>query len=121
MHIKKSSQFYNIYKILTTFILVSFAWIFFRADSLNDAFRIIEKIFISAGPVFFENISNLIFAFTGIGLLIIIDLKREYFNDRWSILYNKHSFVRITGIVLLLLLVLLTGVFDGGQFIYFQF
>ena len=43
------------------------------------------------------------------------------FNDRWSILYNKYPFIRIAGIVIIVITILLIGVFDGGQFIYFQF
>ena len=121
LHIRKSSQFYIIYQIVITFSLVSFAWIFFRADSLRDALGIVEKIFTTAGPVFSENASNLIFAVMGIVLLVLIDLKREFFNDRISVLYSKNSVIRICGIVFLILLILVTGVFDGGQFIYFQF
>jgi alginate O-acetyltransferase complex protein AlgI len=31
--------------VITTFLLVSFAWIFFRANNIKDAFYIIKKIF----------------------------------------------------------------------------
>jgi D-alanyl-lipoteichoic acid acyltransferase DltB (MBOAT superfamily) len=120
-HIRKTSNFYILYKISITFILVLFAWIFFRADSLNGAFYIIKKIFTSSGSVFYEIPSNLIFAVIGIISLIIIDLKREYYNDRLSVLYNKNPFVRIAGILFIVIVILLIGVLNGGQFIYFQF
>ena len=120
-HIRKSAGYYIIYKIILTFILVLFSWIIFRADSLSVAINIIKKIFVSSGSVFYERPSDLIFAFIGIILLIAVDIKREFFNDRWSILYSRYSLVRIAGIVLIVLTILLIGVFDGGQFIYFQF
>ena len=119
--ISKDSHYYKIYKILLTFILVSFTWIFFRANSLTEAAHIIQKIFTSFGSIFYESPYDLMYAIIGIISLIIIDFKREYFNSHFSILYNKHSFVRTAGIVTIIITILLIGVFDGGQFIYFQF
>ncbi len=120
-HIRKTSNFYILYKTILTFVLVLFAWIFFRADSLTEAIYIIKKIFTSNGSIFHESISELIFAIFAIISLVAIDLKREYFHDRWSILYNKHSFIRIAGIIFIIIIILLVGVLDGGQFIYFQY
>jgi len=121
LHIKKKSQLYNYWQILITFLLVLFAWIFFRADSLTEAINIIVKVFTSSGFPFYETLSGLLFSVFGIMMLITVDLKREFFNDSFSILYNKYQFVRIAGIVIIVLTILLIGVFDGGQFIYFQF
>jgi D-alanyl-lipoteichoic acid acyltransferase DltB (MBOAT superfamily) len=120
-HIRKTSHYYIIYQILLTFILVSFAWIFFRSDSVAEATSILRKIFTSTGPVFFESPAFLIFSVFGIISLIVIDIKYEFFNDRCSLLYNKSPVIRIAGIVIIVMSILLIGVFDGGQFIYFQF
>jgi D-alanyl-lipoteichoic acid acyltransferase DltB (MBOAT superfamily) len=120
-HIKKASSYYIIYQVLLTFALVSFAWIFFRADSINEAISIIRKILTSSGPVFYESPAYLIFPIFGIISLIAIDYKQEYYNGRWSILYNKYPIIRIAGIVFIVMTILLIGVLDGGQFIYFQF
>jgi hypothetical protein len=54
-------------------------------------------------------------------LLITIDLKREFFNSRIAFLSSRFSIVRIGTIVMLILIILLIGVFDGGQFIYFKY
>ncbi len=120
-NIRKTSHSYIAYKIILTFILVSFAWIFFRADSLSEATQIVRKIFTSFGPVFYESPYELIYAAIGITMLLLVEFKREYFNSRLSLLYNKSPFVRYTGIVVIVMIILLVGVFDGGQFIYFQF
>ena len=121
LHLNKTSPFYILYKVILTFTLVSFAWIFFRAGSLSEAFEIIKKILTSHGALFYESPWDLIYAFFGISLLVLIDFKREFFNDRFSLLYNKFSAIRIGTIVVMVMIILLIGVFDGGQFIYFQF
>ena len=46
-------SFKEILAIFSTFLLTVFAWIFFRADSLNDAFKIVYKI----GEGFFQKSS----------------------------------------------------------------
>ncbi len=121
LHIKKTSLFYISYQTVVTFILISFAWIFFRADTATEATIIIRKIFTTTGPVFYESPAFLLFSVFGVISMIILDVKYEYFNDRLSLLYNKSQVIRIAGIVIIVMSILLIGVFDGGQFIYFQF
>jgi hypothetical protein len=80
-----------------------------------------KSIVVSQGSLFYEKSSDLIFAAMGITALIAIDLKREYMNSSVSVLYNRFMVVRMAGIVFIVITVLLSGVFDGSQFIYFQF
>lgn len=120
-HIHKTSIIYIFYKVFITFILVSFTWIFFRASSLSLAIEIIKKIFTSIGTPYYESPANIIYAVFGILTLIIVDFKREFFNNRFSLLYNKYSAIRLGTIVTMVMVILLLGVFNGGQFIYFQF
>jgi len=125
LHIKKISYYYLIYKTILTFILVLFAWIFFRADNIKDSFNIIRKILTFNGTVFlgdtFEVINSLIFSFFGIGFLLIIELKEEYFSNTFSFFNNTNWIIRNLSYALLIISIILFGVFDGGQFIYFQF
>lgn len=118
--IKKNSGGYIVFSIVLTFMLVMIAWIFFRAASVTEALSIIGKIFSPSGEIFFKP-SELGFAFIAISSMIAIDLKQEFLNDKLHILHNKRFSVRLTGVVLLAVSILLLGVFDGGQFIYFQF
>jgi alginate O-acetyltransferase complex protein AlgI len=120
-NIRKTSPYYIFYKTIVTFALVLFAWIFFRADSLTAASRIIGKIFTTSGSVFYDKPSDFIYTVLGIIALVAVDLKREYYHGNWSVFYNKYPVVRIAGIIFIILTILLIGVFDGGQFIYFQF
>jgi alginate O-acetyltransferase complex protein AlgI len=108
-------------QIITTFILASFAWIFFRANNLHDAIFIIKKMATFKGPVWFENPSMLIYSFGAILLLLAAESKQEYFKGSFSFMHNKNWVVRNAVYAFLIILILLVGVFDGGQFIYFQF
>lgn len=120
-HVKKTSPYLLFYKMLTTFMLVLLGWVFFRSSTLTEATKIIGKIFTSSGAVFYHSPYDLIYSIIGILLLIILDFKREFFNNRLSILYSRYQGVRIAGIVIMVIIILLIGVFDGGQFIYFQY
>jgi len=108
-------------EISTTFILACFAWIFFRANSVHDAFYIIRKMFTSRGPVYFQEPSMIIYALFGILFLICVEWRQEFSPHRVSLLNNPHWLVRNLACAMLIVLILLIGVFDGGQFIYFQF
>ncbi|MGE5406339.1 MAG: MBOAT family O-acyltransferase [Methanosarcina sp.] len=119
--INMHSRSYTFLRITTTFFLVLICWIIFRAQSVDQAMQIMKSILISHGSIFYEKSSDLIFSVMGISALIAIDLKREYFNSRVSVFYNRFLPVRMAGIVFIVITVLLSGVFDGSQFIYFQF
>jgi D-alanyl-lipoteichoic acid acyltransferase DltB (MBOAT superfamily) len=119
-HIDKKSPGYTVFSILVTFVLVLIAWVFFRADSLSEAFNIIGKILSMQGDIFFKP-SELGFALLAIGSLIFIDLKHEFRGGRHLILHSSRFPVRLAGVVFLVVSILLLGVFDGSQFIYFQF
>ncbi len=108
-------------QIIMTFLLVSFAWIFFRANNIADALLITRRIFTSPGPLFFENSSMLIFSFAGIFILLFAEIKKEYYKGKFSFFNNEKWMVRYLSYATLLILILLMGVFDGGEFIYFQF
>lgn len=108
-------------QILITFLLSCFAWIFFRANNVTDAFYIIRKIFRFKGPIFFDQLSIIMYPFFGISFLLFIELKQEYYKGKFSFLNNNNWVFRFLSYSFLIILILLIGVFDGGQFIYFQF
>ena len=73
------------------------------------------------GKVFYENPSMLIYSFIGILILFIAEFKTEFLPNSFSLLNNGNFLVRNVSYASLVILILLFGVFDGGQFIYFQF
>ena len=114
---------HNTVQIITTFLLVTFGYIFFRANSFPDAIAIIKKIFSFTGPVYYHDNdpSLMIFSFSGILFLILVEVKRVYYKGNLSLFNNKNWFISSFSYVILIFFILLLGVFDGGQFIYFQF
>ena len=118
---KKSSKFNFALQISITFLLTCFAWIFFRANSIDDALLIVEKIFSSQGSLFIENPSMIIYSFLAIFILFFVEMKQEYYKGNFSFTKNSNWLIRNLSYAFLLILIFLIGVFDGGQFIYFQF
>ncbi|MCL4164560.1 UNVERIFIED_CONTAM: hypothetical protein GTU68_024768, partial [Idotea baltica] len=116
---QKISVFNRIIRIFIVFILVDFAWIFFRANNVTDAFYIISNIFDFGGDLYI-NYKVFFYAIIGIFILFINDLIIENFPN--SILENtKMNYLIVIYFALLVCLILFIGVFNGGQFIYFQF
>ena len=109
------------FQIVITFILANFAWIFFRANSLADALMIIRKIFSFSGTLYYENPSIILYSVFSILFLLAFEMKEEYYKGEINLLNNKSPFIRNLSYAFLILVILMIGVFDGGEFIYFQF
>ena len=112
----------NSLRMLVTFLLICFSWIFFRANSVSDAFLGIKKIISLHGPLFTSSDPALVpYCLFAIASLLIIEYKDEYYVDKFSFFDNRSIIVRFTSYIFTILLILMLGVFDGSQFIYFQF
>jgi D-alanyl-lipoteichoic acid acyltransferase DltB (MBOAT superfamily) len=110
------ANFVKAFHIVWTFALVTFAWIFFRADSTGEAIKIIQTIATPSAysaPVL--SVNNLEFIFCLI-LIILLLCKDHYMQD-----YVPGKLTFWPSFVTISLLCYLFGVFDSNQFIYFQF
>lgn len=117
----KDSKILVFTRILITFLLVDFAWIFFRANSISDAFLAINKIFTSTGESLFLKGDVLLGSGLALLILFVKEFKDEFYMDKISFISHRNKYVSLFYFVLLLSIILLFGVFDSGQFIYFQF
>ena len=109
------------FQILITFILSCFAWVFFRANSSTDAFIIFDKIFNFKGPLYIGEIQHLLLGVFAILLLLIFEFFQEY-KTKILLPFKIYSLLKEElAYASLVIIILLFGVFDGGQFIYFQF
>ena len=110
-------------KILITFMLVNFAWIFFRMPSLPEAFGVIGRIFDFSLPLSLDIQSRHIFLLMMMGTIILLvkEVIEEFFPNKFSLFDNKYAVVRWMSYFIVISLILLTGVFDAGQFIYANF
>ena len=105
-----------------TFLLVSLAWIFFRANNMTDALTVITGIFTKAGipDISFAMFTDLCLAASALLLMFVKEVSDEY-NHRIQIAESRHWLVRHAYIVAMIAIVILFGVLGGDQFIYFQF
>ena len=105
---------------MITFTLVCFAWIFFRANNLQDAYVIIKSIIFNMEYPNEMQYGIFIAIFTAMSILALKEFSVE-FQWKWyqSLLRSKtanHLFI-----ILIITYIILFGVFRGDQFIYFQF
>ena len=108
-----------------TFILVNIGWIFFRANNVTEAFYVLTHLFsdlsfnipgLKMGLGYF----NLAYCLAIIGFMEFVHLIQEHRSIR-QFLDNKPLLLRWGIYITLILLIVLFGVFDNTQFIYFQF
>lgn len=132
---KENSFGYKFFKVMITFIAVDFAWIFFRADNLHQAWHYITRLFTYRDwwTLFDQSLYQLGLDMTemhiltiSILILFVVELlqyKRgmgiaEWLSAQWIVFRWAIIFAGIFGI-------LIWGYYgpgyDSAQFIYFQF
>lgn len=109
------------FRTLITFHLVWFSWIYFRAQSLGQANQIVAKIFARPwGDLFVSAPDQMVYAVLALVILLGVELYLEKF--RLAIIFNRFPVaIRWTAYAVICIVLLLMGVFNGSQFIYFQF
>ncbi|WP_258138669.1 MBOAT family O-acyltransferase [Mucilaginibacter phenanthrenivorans] len=108
--------------IVFTISLVTFAWIFFRANSVKDAFTLIHNLkSFGAMPFIGDGVSNFAQSVLAIVLLFILEYKIEYFPGKFNFFSSPNIMLRWGTLVFTILWIIIFGVFNGSQFIYFQF
>ncbi len=109
------------FQILITFFLITFSRIFFRSKTVEDAFAVIKKILTFKGSIFNDGTAILLYSFFAISFLLAVEFKKEFYKGSFTLSHHTNFWVRNSYYSLLVILIILFGVFDGGQFIYFQF
>ena len=110
-------------KIVITFLLVNFAWIFFRMPTIDDAIGMIIRIFDYSLPksLYLTSLPQVVFIIIGIFILFVKDFLDEYFPNRFKLLDNRYRIIRWISYVSLIVLIIMCGVFGSDQFIYANF
>ncbi len=116
-------------EISTTFALASFAWIFFRANSVGDAFTLISNMTnISFDQLSLDLIPRYARYKVLLALLLVFVMELYHGVEEWgeelnikNPFYHENTYVRWTTYVMLVLMTLGFGVFTSSEFIYFQF
>lgn len=109
-------------KILVTFLLVNFAWIFFRMPTLSDACGVIGRIFDFSLPktFFSDSMTTMFFMVLGIAILLFKEILDEYYPVMKARIIRP-IWLRWGAYVVILSLILLAGVLGSDQFIYANF
>jgi len=110
----------KIIKILITFHLVTFSWIFFRANTIADAWCYVSGLF-SKWPKIFIDANTMSYGMVGILIVIIVDTLK--FNGALSLeRFSKYpAAIRWGCYYALLMAIVLAGVENENAFIYYQF
>lgn len=109
------------FEVCITFILFSISQVFARVTYVSDAITVLAKIITNTGKLYIESPSVIIFCLFGIVMLLLKDFTDEYFPNRFLLFENRNVVIRFLSYSAVVILILLIGVFDGSQFIYFQF
>lgn len=109
-------------KILVTFLLVNFAWIFFRMPTLSDACGVIGRIFDFSLPktFFSDSMTTMFFMVLGIAILLFKEILDEFYPVMKARIIRP-IWLRWGAYVVILSLILLAGVLGSDQFIYANF
>jgi len=126
----------SLVNIITTFLLVCFAWIFFRADSVTDAVFIIKKIFLQSGSDAAKLLHDAAFRINMVYLnadrfrfILLVELivgleiiqYLLFARSDFKNIFVRKPALRWAGYTALFAAIILLGRFGSDSFIYFQF
>jgi len=116
-------RLHAVWKGLFTFAIVNFAWIFFRANSLSDAWYIVTHLFTDfslnlsfLGVHKYDFVIGLVF----IAFMELVHVLQEH-NGMRSFISDKPLALRWGIYLFIVWAILLFGSFGNNYFIYFQF
>lgn len=146
MRLSKIPRIHKSFQMLAVFSLVCFSLIFFRANSISDAFYISSHLFTGVADFFAVAFANLasfnfgkgvfspvllgqtpsFFLSAIISIIFLLFMEAIQFFTRQesitAILDKSPYFIKYSGYYALILVLLFFGIFDNvQQFIYFQF
>ena len=131
LNINEKMYLVKFLKVFITFILVDFAWIFFRSNSLNDAIYIVKNLFIFNINVLYDKSlhnlgldeKDLYLSILLILFLIIVQIKQKNI-DIIDYINTKPFYIRWSFYFIGIFSIITFGYYGQGnesQFIYFQF
>ena len=132
--VRKNFMPFMLINMLITFIFVDLAWIFFRADTMQHAFAVINGIVHMNDAMLLANGSlydlglnkpNFIVLIVSLMILLCSDICKYRGIKLRSVILNANIAVRWTIMIFSILAILIFGIWGSGysatNFIYFQF
>lgn len=128
---KTSGFSFRLTAVLFNFMLVAFAWIFFRANNIQDSFYIVKNLFVNNfSTLIGEDLYSLgldeydfkAAVFSILILLLVHLAQRKISLSRWvAEQWLPVRWILYTGLILTILIFGFYGQNEKAQFIYFQF
>lgn len=132
MRIDRESIGHRFFQTLLTFALITFSWVFFRANSIGDALYVVPRMFLPTLWIFFDgtmmhqglSAAELAVALLSTGVVWVTDwlslrtdllglLNRQHLLVRWSLYYTLILVIVVFGRY--------GGTYDAANFVYFKF
>ena len=132
IHVDRSEKLHNFIKMVITFILVTFAWIFFKADSIYDGFNYIRcmlfnssdalnlRTIIASVKMLFQNKTTLISFVVSLGSFIPF-MFFDYKKDFCKFMSERHTVTKIISFALVISFIVIFASTDVADFIYIRF
>ena len=114
-----NKSLFNVLRVIVTFGIVSFAWMFFRLPSAQDALFAIGKVFSSIGSPYVD-MHTLTFAAVSFLILLAKDVCDEWF-PHIKLMQSQNKWISYLTCLMLVAYILLMGKLNSASFIYFQF
>ncbi|MCD8302721.1 MAG: MBOAT family protein [Prevotellaceae bacterium] len=108
-------------RIIVTFVFINFLWTIFRMPTIVDGIGVISRMFTQRGSLLPTENKQVLFSLMSLGIVILAEVAQEFAPSKFALMGNRRMAVRWSTYVFLLLLIILTGVLDSGQFIYVSF
>ena len=121
-------------KVLTTFCLVCFSWIFFRANTMQDALLLIKNMFAECNPWIFTDgtiftlgldRADMFILLASLAVLLAVSVAKYRRAEIREWIFRQGLWFRYAVYLLALFAVLIFGIYgvnyDAASFIYFQF
>ncbi len=118
-----NNKCYKMFRMVITFFLVFYSWIFFRANSLSDAIYMSGKVFSFSGSLWFGSSSVTTLLSLGLIIFLFVVELLQYIKKIPVYINQKSVFPEWlvwTSYIILLLGISLFGI-SSNAFIYFQF
>lgn len=115
-----SKWWYTLTCIIFVYLIFAFSEIYGMSSNFTEANKIVVKIFTQPGSLFVDS-STFLTGGLMLSILFFKDLRDEFFPNHFRCFENSKIVVRFASYIFIIICLLLFAVFDGGQFIYFQF
>lgn len=116
---KESKGVWRFVRIVVTFAIVTFAWVFFRMPTISDAVAYVGHSVSDFGMPEVLSVTNFAIYVIAIAILLFKESREEFSPTKFRFLNN--CYVQWAEYVVIFCLILLCGALDSGSFIYGSF